>query len=97
MFEALALAGTFAAGAVVGHCTPWGRLKQLASRAVRKPKTDEINEEELAQELLRDVRQHVVTETMRLRDMAHSDDPAIEEAMRGIARSFLITNKEVFK
>lgn len=96
MLEALAVAGSFACGIIAGAVVPWGQLKKLASRAF--PKRQKTNDEdELAQEVLRDVREHVVAETIRLRDMAKSDDPLIEDAMRAMAKSFLVSNRRFFQ
>ena len=99
MIETLVLVGTFTAGAVAGRFVPWGQLKSLALRGFRKKsKTDddEFDEDELAAAVLKGVQEHIVAETIRLRDMAKSDDPAIEDAMRGLAKGFLIGNRRFF-
>lgn len=81
------------AGMAGGATVKWGRFKWPS----RKPKTLSINDDRLAHDLLRVVQEHVVEETVHLRDMARSDDPIVQDAMQGIAKNFLLANRGYFR
>lgn len=97
MVETAIMAGigvaSFAAGIVVGRI----RFPRFSLKPVQGDPGPQVEEGELAQQVLRDVRSQVVEETIRLRDMAKSDDPVIEDEMRNIAKGFLMSNRRFFQ